>query len=82
MGRTLFLHLSALSNAEYDAYVEALRDVLDINDDPGASKITDEELEHKYTQVPVVRAWMKGRFRDLGVEGIDQVKISIYRKSC
>lgn len=76
MARTLFLHLSALSNSEYEAYVEALRDVLDEFGDTvqiDTPKVTDEELENRCTQVPVVRAWMKGRFRDLGVETIDQV---------
>lgn len=78
MARSLFLHLSALSNSEYENYVEALRDVLDEDgepDRPDALKLTDtdEELENRCTQVPVVRAWMKGRFRDVGVEVVDQV---------
>lgn len=73
MARSLFLHLSALSNTEYDTYTDCLRDVLDDDGHQDASKVSDEELENRCAQLPVVRAWMKGRFRDVGVEAIDQV---------
>ncbi|KAL5489692.1 hypothetical protein ACEPAI_4524 [Sanghuangporus weigelae] len=66
--RTLFLHLSALSDAEYNSYAEALRDILD---DEEMSCVSDEELETRSVAIPVVRAWMKGRFRD--VQQIDKV---------
>ncbi|KAL5532512.1 hypothetical protein ACEPAF_4286 [Sanghuangporus sanghuang] len=66
--RTLFLHLSALSDAEYNSYVEALRDIFD---DGEMSGVSDEELEVRSVAIPVVRAWMKGRFRD--VQQIDKV---------
>ncbi|KAL5511030.1 hypothetical protein ACEPAH_4245 [Sanghuangporus vaninii] len=66
--RTLFLHLDALSDAEYNSYVEALRDIFD---DSEMSGVSDEELEVRSVAIPVVRAWMKGRFRD--VQQIDKV---------
>ena len=66
--RSLFLHLSALSDAEYNSYVEALRDVFD---DGELSGLSDEELETRTVAIPVVRAWMRGRFRD--VHQVDKV---------
>ena len=78
--RTLFLHLSALSDAEYPVYVDALRDILD-EGDPGALNgrptLSDDELEHATVSLPVIRAWMKGRFRDLGPAHIDRVRPSV-----
>ena len=77
MARTLFLHLSALSNAEYDAYTDALKDLLDDDDaNSNNNNTTDDELETRAAALPVVRAWMKGRFRDLGGDVIDQVRFS------
>ncbi|KAI5120809.1 hypothetical protein M0805_003207 [Coniferiporia weirii] len=69
--RRLFLHLSALSDAEYAVYVDALRDLLD--DGSLAAKLPDDELERKQVGVREVRAWMKGRFRDLSAGEIDKV---------
>lgn len=67
--RNLFLHLSALSDTEYSTYLDALRDILD---DPQPT-LSDDDLERATVGLPVVRAWMKGRFRDLGPPQIDKV---------
>lgn len=76
--RRLFLHLSALSDAEYSFYVDALRDLLD--DEAGSQegpKLSDDALERKNVGLREVRAWMKGRFRDVGAVEIDKVGILI-----
>lgn len=103
--RPLFLHTSALSDAEYAVYVDALHDVLDEPEpepqpqpvtDVGArnrggggfgrndegfggngggekAKLTDEELEARLVGMREARAWMRGRYRDVGVSEIDKV---------
>lgn len=105
--RPLFLHTSALSDAEYAVYVDALHDVLDEPDpepqpqpvtDVGArnrggggfgrndegfggngggekAKLTDEELEARLVGMREARAWMRGRYRDVGVSEIDKVRV-------
>lgn len=106
--RPLFLHTSALSDAEYAVYVDALHDVLDEPEpepqpqpvtDVGArnrggggfgrndegfggngggekAKLTDEELEARLVGMREARAWMRGRYRDVGVSEIDKVRVS------
>lgn len=106
--RPLFLHTSALSDAEYAVYVDALHDVLDepepepqpqpVTDvvarnrggggfgrnDEGfggngggeKAKLTDEELEARLVGMREARAWMRGRYRDVGVSEIDKVRLS------
>lgn len=106
--RPLFLHTSALSDAEYAVYVDALHDVLDEPEpepqpqpvtDVGArnrggggfgrndegfggngggekAKLTDEELEARLVGMREARAWMRGRYRDVGVSEIDKVRLS------
>lgn len=65
--RRLFLHVSALSDAEFGVYTSALQDILD-----GTDNRTEEELENSVMGVQEVRAWMKGRFP--GLAEIDQVR--------
>lgn len=105
--RPLFLHTSALSDAEYAVYVDALHDVLDEPEpepqpDVGVrgrgfggggggfggfgggekggggekAKLTDEELEARLVGMREARAWMRGRYRDVGVSEIDKVRLS------
>lgn len=102
--RPLFLHTSALSDAEYAVYVDALHDVLDEPEpepepqpdvgvrgrpfgggeggkgggggDGGKGKLTDEELEARLVGMREARAWMRGRYRDVGVSEIDKVRLS------
>ena len=73
----MFLHISALSDEEYLVYTSALRDVLDIDQaDAKLGKYGEEEelLEGMEVGVREVRAWMKGRYRD--VQGADIDKVS------
>ena len=75
--RRLFLHLSALSDEEYNTYLAALRDVIDDEDklaDGGMDNWSEEELENRVLGVREVRAWMKGRYRD--VNDIDKVRLN------
>ncbi|TDL15930.1 hypothetical protein BD410DRAFT_832359 [Rickenella mellea] len=68
--RRLFLHVSALSDQEYAIYSSALHDLLDDADKD--SQITDDaELENTVLGAREVRAWMKGRYRDVG--SVDQI---------
>lgn len=80
--RILFLHLSALSDSEYTTYVEALREIVDDGEVDGETgthtKLSDDELETRRVSIPIVRAWMKGRFRDLGSGEIDKASIYDY----
>ena len=67
--RRLFLHLSALSDEEYSSYISALKDVID--DERELACASEQELENRVLGVREVRAWMKGRYRD--VQEIDKV---------
>lgn len=79
--RPLFLHTSALSDAEYTVYVEALCDILE-DIEPGDAggdnaKLTDEELEARMVGMREARAWMRGRYRDVSVSDIDKVRLCL-----
>ncbi|CAE6433705.1 hypothetical protein ACGC1H_001488 [Rhizoctonia solani] len=63
MGRPLWLHISALSPDEYEAYPPALEDIASIGQDGGK-----EDWESRSVSVLVAKGWMKGRYRDQ-VEG-------------
>ncbi|CAE6490453.1 unnamed protein product [Rhizoctonia solani] len=69
MGRPLWLHISALSPDEYEAYPPALEDIASIGQDGGK-----EDWESRSVSVLVAKGWMKGRYRDQ-VEGevVDKV---------
>lgn len=40
------------------------------------AKLTDEELEARLVGMREARAWMRGRYRDVGVSEIDKVRLS------
>ncbi|KDN37900.1 hypothetical protein RSAG8_09874, partial [Rhizoctonia solani AG-8 WAC10335] len=63
MGRPLWLHISALSPDEYEAYPPALEDIASIGQDG-----EKEDWESRSVSVLVAKGWMKGRYRDQ-VEG-------------
>ncbi|KAG8715775.1 hypothetical protein FRC11_000070 [Ceratobasidium sp. 423] len=63
MGRPLWLHISALSPDEYEAYPPALEDIASIGQDG-----EKEDWESKSVSVLVAKGWMRGRYRDQ-VEG-------------
>ncbi|CAE7066818.1 unnamed protein product [Rhizoctonia solani] len=69
MGRPLWLHVSALSPDEYEAYPPALEDIASIGQDGGK-----EDWESRSVSVLVARGWMKGRYRDqVDGEVIDKI---------
>lgn len=39
------------------------------------AKLTDEELEARLVGMREARAWMRGRYRDVGVSEIDKVRV-------
>lgn len=75
--RVLFLHTTALSDAEYTAYFDALHDIMDEPDQDGGpvnTKSIDETLEAHVIGIREARAWMRGRFRDMGnLSNVDKV---------
>lgn len=75
--RVLFLHTTALSDAEYTAYFDALHDIMDEPDQSGGpvnTKSIDENLEAHVIGIREARAWMRGRFRDMGnLSNVDKV---------
>lgn len=94
--RPLFLHATALSDAEYAVYVDALYDVLELDDtapvggvggcsEGGAGNsrealLTDEELETRLVGLRDARAWMRGRYKDVRVADIDKVRLVFPRQ--
>lgn len=66
--RRLFLHISALTDGEYAVYTAALHDILDA----ASPACSEADLENTLLGVREVRAWMRGRYRD--VADIDQVR--------
>ncbi|KLO16296.1 hypothetical protein SCHPADRAFT_887917 [Schizopora paradoxa] len=78
--RRLFIHLSALSDDEYEMFVLSLKSVFDIDDtDKSRSSRTmmreaDELLlEQRTIGVKEVRAWMKGRYLTVKSDVIDKI---------
>lgn len=79
--RSLFLHCTALSDAEYAVYVDALYDVLELEGTgPGHGHggegvmVGDEELEGCLVGMREARAWMRGRYKDVSVADIAKVR--------
>lgn len=72
--RKLFLHSSALSGPEYATYTAAMRDILDDKLVPGAgvTNSDDDEIERMKLGVREVRAWVRGRYPNVG--NADQVR--------
>lgn len=81
--RPLFLHTSALSDAEYTAYFDALHDIFD-EPEPGGgtsnSTPLHEDLEVHTIGMREARAWMRGRFKNMGLNNVDKVCFSQIRK--
>lgn len=86
--RRLFLHLSALSDEEYQLFVGELKEVLNVQtvqrvqpdgDGYATTTTTLEEsdeaaLEERGMGVREVRGWMKGRYRGAKSDDIDKVR--------
>lgn len=83
--RVLFLHTTALSDAEYTAYFDALHDIMDEPDQAGGpvnTKSIDENLEAHVIGIREARAWMRGRFRDMGnLSNVDKVCLIQFHSS-
>jgi hypothetical protein len=68
--RQLSLHVSALNDLEYNAYTEALHDLI----------ADDQPLSDDYENVSVgareVRAWLRGRYASMPLSDVDAVRFS------
>lgn len=74
--RPLTLHVSALSDSEYDLYTTSLNDLTtDCNGNiPGTSHARDDaHYERTSIGAREVRAWLRGRYSDLPTSDIDAV---------
>ena len=71
--RCLFLHESALSDDEYTLFTSSFAEIilpeLPPEIDDGSEKLTVSKR--------VARAWLRGRYHDLPVTDLDQVRISL-----
>lgn len=76
--RPLILHVSALNDDEYDLYTTSFRDIIDTDDDQH-TKTTHDDAYYDRTTVGVreARAWLRGRYTDLGTGDIDSVSLSV-----
>ena len=66
--RQLSLHVSALNDLEYNAYTEALHDLI----------ADDQPIPDDYETVSVsareVRAWLRGRYASIPLSDVDAVR--------
>ena len=77
MNHSLFLSLSDLSSDEYDAYIGALHDLLDYDDQGNIRRqVSDEELVKRQAPLVAIRTW--GRYRSLKPDVIEQVRILVH----
>lgn len=85
--RPLFLHTTALSDAEYTLYVGALRNILGIrNTESGGcggdgerdADVTDEVLELQLVKVHEIHEWMSRRYEDVSIDNIDKVRPNLW----
>ncbi|KIK76917.1 hypothetical protein PAXRUDRAFT_835178 [Paxillus rubicundulus Ve08.2h10] len=71
--RPLVLHVSALSDAEYDLYTASLND-LSVTIDTAPTAVCDgAHYECMSVGVREARAWLRGRYSDLAASDIDAV---------
>lgn len=75
--RPFFLHASALSDAEYPVYFDALHDILDEPEPsggPGCANLVDMDMEAHVIGVRDARIWMRGWFKNVGsLSNVDKV---------
>ncbi len=71
--RSLFLHVSALNDDEYTLFSSSLADLLAPDPPPN----TDDDFTKLTVSIRETRAWLRGRYPDLAVSDLDQVRISI-----
>ena len=69
--RTLFLHVSALNEDEYALFTSSFTDLL-ASDTP---LTTDADFDKQRVSIREARAWLRGRYADLPVSELNQVRI-------
>jgi len=69
--RSLYLHVSALNEDEYSLFTSSFTDLL-ASDTP---LTTDADFEKQRVSIREARAWLRGRYADLPVSDLDQVRI-------
>ena len=70
--RSLSLHVSALNDDEYTLFTSSFADLV-ASDVP---LTTDDDFEKHTVSVREARAWLRGRYPDLPMTDLDQVRIS------
>ena len=73
--RSLFLHVSALNDDEYTLFTSSFADIV-------APPKTDDDFEKLTISIREARAWLRGRYHDLPVTDLDQVRISLSPPPC
>jgi len=71
--RTLFIHVSALNDDEYTLFTSSFADLV-ASDVP----FTDDDFEKHTVTIREARAWLRGRYSDLPVADLDQVRVSTF----
>ena len=68
--RSLFLHVSALNDDEYTLFTSSFADL--VAPDPPLK--SDDDFEKLAVSIREARAWLRGRYPDLPVSDLDQVR--------
>lgn len=71
--RSLSLHVSALNDDEYTLFTSSFADLV-ASDVPFT---TEDDFEKHTVSVREARAWLRGRYPDLPMTDLDQVRISL-----
>lgn len=71
--RSLFLHVSALNDDEYNLFTSSFSDLVALD----LPLKVDDDFEKLTVSIREARAWLRGRYPDLPVIDLDQVRISI-----
>ena len=72
--RSLFLHVSALNDDEYNLFTSSFADLVA----PDPPLTSDDDFEKLTVSVREARAWLRGRYPDLPVSDLDQVHIYLF----
>lgn len=81
--RPLTLHVSALSDSEYNLYTTSLNDLTTDSADgntniPSSTHVRDDaRYERTYVGAREARAWLRGRYSDVPASDIDAVSAGI-----
>lgn len=75
--RSLFLHVSALNDDEYTLFTSSFADLVASD----APLPTDDDFEKHRVAIREARAWLRGRYADLPVTDLDEVRLSPLRRT-